>query len=111
MYLTTRLAFSLFLGLATLHPGKLQAQKIDGVCFSAPPREDCNSNIAHVEAIGANWIGGYKSGHEERQGNGFSPQGKAALNVLRKENKGEYGERRKYESTQPCYLRENRMGS
>ncbi len=56
MYLTTRLAFVLFFGFAVLLPEPLWAQRIEGVCFSAPPNEIGDSSIAQVQTIGANWL-------------------------------------------------------
>lgn len=56
MYLTTRHAFTLLMGFAVLRPVALKAQQIEGVCFSAPPREVGDSSIAQVQAIGADWI-------------------------------------------------------
>lgn len=56
MYLTTRLTIALFLGLTVLYPEGSQAQKIQGVCFSAPRSEVGDSSIAQVQDIGADWI-------------------------------------------------------
>ncbi len=56
MYLTTRLIGTLFLVAFFCWPGRSEAQKIEGVCFSAPQTEVGDSSLAQVQAIGANWI-------------------------------------------------------
>lgn len=56
MYLTTRFFCALCLALALCLPGGAEAQRIEGVCFSAPRNEVGDTSIAQVQAIGANWI-------------------------------------------------------
>ncbi|MEO5584465.1 MAG: hypothetical protein ABIQ75_03335 [Flavobacteriales bacterium] len=56
MYLTTRLAIALFMGVGICWSSRAEAQKIEGVCFSAPRNEVGDSSIAQVQSIGANWI-------------------------------------------------------
>ena len=56
MYLTTSFFCTLLSACALCFTGRVEAQRIEGVCFSAPPREVGDSSIAQVQSLGANWI-------------------------------------------------------